>query len=134
MTYSERTNASLPGGLRIYAVGDIHGRLDLLDKMLGIIEQDGAGREPAQTVLVFLGDYVDRGSNSKGVLDRLTGGLPQDTAAVFLKGNHEDLLLSFLDEPDSGLNWLHNGGGASLMSYGINAGAINDALWLGHAG
>jgi serine/threonine protein phosphatase 1 len=115
-------------------VGDIHGRLDLLDQMLDIIGQDSASREPARTVFVFLGDYVDRGSDSKGVVDRLTGGLPADTAAVFLKGNHEDFLLSFLDEPISGLNWLHNGGEAALISYGVNAGAINDALWLGKTG
>jgi serine/threonine protein phosphatase 1 len=101
--------------------------------MLEIIRQDNASRDPAQTLLVFLGDYVDRGSDSKGVVDRLAGGL-EDTAVVFLKGNHEDLLLSFLDEPLTGLDWLHNGGEATLMSYGINAGAINDALWLGKKG
>jgi serine/threonine protein phosphatase 1 len=132
--YSERTNARAPEGLRLYAVGDIHGRLDLLDEMLEIIGQDGASRKPARTVLVFLGDYVDRGGDSKGVVNRLTVGLPEDTAAVFLKGNHEDLLLSFLDEPVSGLNWLHNGGETALMSYGVNAGAIHDAVWQGQMG
>jgi serine/threonine protein phosphatase 1 len=134
VTYSERRNACAPEGLRLYAVGDIHGRLDLLNRMLDIIGQDGASREPARTVLVFLGDYVDRGSESKGVVDRLTNGLPEDAGAIFLKGNHEDLLLSFLDEPVSGLNWLHNGGETALMSYGVSVSAINDALWLGHKG
>src|SRR5262249_46091587 len=134
ITYSERMNASVAEGLRLYAVGDIHGRLDLLDKMLEIIEQDGASREPARTVLVFLGDYVDRGNDSKGVINRLTSGLPEQACTVFLKGNHEDLLLSFLDEPISGLNWLHNGGETALMSYGVNAGTVNDAIWLGHKG
>jgi serine/threonine protein phosphatase 1 len=127
-------NARAPEGLRLYAIGDIHGRLDLLDRMLEIIGQDDASREPARTVLVFLGDYVDRGSDSKGVVDRLTKGLPENANAIFLKGNHEDLLLSFLDEPVSGLNWLHNGGETALISYGVGAGAINDALWLGHKG
>jgi serine/threonine protein phosphatase 1 len=102
--------------------------------MLEIIQQDGASREPAQTVLVFLGDYVDRGRDSKGVVERLITRPPEHTAAVFLKGNHEDLLLSFLDEPISGLDWLHNGGETSLMSYGVKAGAISDALWLGKKG
>jgi serine/threonine protein phosphatase 1 len=134
ITYSERLNANAPGGLRLYAVGDIHGRLDLLDKMLEIIKQDGASREPARTEVIFLGDYVDRGIDSKGVVNRLSDGLPEDTAAVFLKGNHEDLLLSFLDEPVSGLNWLHNGGDTALMSYGVSASAINDAIWLGQKG
>ncbi len=134
ITYSERSNARAPEGDRLYAIGDIHGRLDLLDKMLGIIGQDGARRDPARTVLVFLGDYVDRGRHSKGVVDRLTSGLPEDTLAVFLKGNHEDLLLSFLDQPISGLNWLHNGGETALRSYGVDTGTINDALWLGHTG
>jgi serine/threonine protein phosphatase 1 len=127
-------NSRAPEGFRLYAVGDIHGRLDLLDRMLGIIEEDGASREPAQTALVFLGDYVDRGNDSKGVVDRLTSGLPEGIAAVFLKGNHEDFLLSFLDEPVSGLNWLHNGGETALMSYGVNSGAINDAIWQGKRG
>jgi serine/threonine protein phosphatase 1 len=127
-------NGRTPEGLRLYAVGDIHGRLDLLDQMLDIIGQDSASREPARTVLVFLGDYVDRGSDSKGVVDRLTARLPEDTATIFLKGNHEDFLLSFLDEPISGLNWLHNGGEASLMSYGVHAGAISDAIWQGKIG
>jgi serine/threonine protein phosphatase 1 len=134
VTYSERVNAHAPEGLRLYAVGDIHGRLDLLDQMLEIIAKDSASREPARTELIFLGDYVDRGSESKGVVDRLAKWGPEDTGAVFLKGNHEDLLLSFLDEPLSGLDWLHNGGEATLMSYGINAGAINDALWQGRPG
>jgi len=127
-------NARAPEGLRLYAVGDIHGRLDLLDEMLEMIEQDGASREPARTMLVFLGDYVDRGGDSKDVVNRLITGRPEDVDAVFLKGNHEDLLLSFLDEPISGLNWLHNGGETTLMSYGLNAGAINDAIWVGQAG
>jgi serine/threonine protein phosphatase 1 len=127
-------NARAPEGLRLYAVGDIHGRLDLLDEMLEIIGQDGATREPVQTALIFLGDYIDRGADSKGVVNRLTSGLPEDADAVFLKGNHEDLLLSFLDEPVSGLNWLHNGGETALMSYGLNAGTIHDAVWLGQIG
>jgi serine/threonine protein phosphatase 1 len=102
--------------------------------MLEIIGQDSASRDPARTMIVFLGDYVDRGSDSKGVVERLASGLPEDTGVVFLKGNHEDLLLSFLNEPLTGLDWLHNGGEATLMSYGVNAGAINDALWLGRKG
>jgi serine/threonine protein phosphatase 1 len=127
-------NARAPEGLRLYAVGDIHGRLDLLDQMLEIIGQDGASRKPMRTVIVFLGDYIDRGNDSKGVVERLISGLPEDITAVFLKGNHEDLLLSFLEEPVSGLNWLHNGGETALMSYGVDRAAIDDAIWLGKRG
>ncbi len=131
---SEHTNAHVPEGMRLYAVGDIHGRLDLLDRLLDLIATDRARREPARTVLVFLGDYIDRGRCSKGVVSRLIGGLPADVTALFLKGNHEDLLLSFLDRPGFGVNWLYNGGDAALLSYGLEVEAIQDAYFLGHAG
>ncbi len=129
ITLSARTNAKAPDGVRIYAVGDIHGRLDLLYKMLGLIESDRASREELDTVLVFLGDYVDRGPNSMGVVSRLIDGLPSGVTAQFLSGNHEDLLLSFLDRPGFGLNWLHNGGDRALMSYGLEVEAIANAYW-----
>ncbi len=130
---SERTNASVPPGTRIYAVGDIHGRLDLLDRLLDRIEADRRRREEADTVLVFLGDYVDRGGNSKGVASRLISGLPDGVTPLFLKGNHEDLLLTFLDRPGFGLNWLYNGGDVSLLSYGLEAEIIRDAYHSGPA-
>jgi len=130
---SERTNASVPPRTRIYAVGDIHGRLDLLDRLLDLIEEDRRRREEAETVFVFLGDYVDRGGNSKGVAGRLISGLPDGVTPVFLKGNHEDLLLTFLDRPGFGLNWLYNGGDVSLLSYGVPAGIIRNAYYSGPA-
>ncbi|HWA59802.1 MAG TPA: metallophosphoesterase, partial [Caulobacteraceae bacterium] len=71
----------------MYAVGDVHGRLDLLDKALALIERH-AGRAARQTI--FLGDYVDRGPESRGVVERLMA-LQQDGRTVCLKGNHEDL-------------------------------------------
>ncbi len=131
---SERTNASVPPGKRIYAVGDIHGRLDLLDRLLDRIEDDRRTREEAETVFVFLGDYVDRGANSKGVVSRLISGLPDSVTATFLIGNHEDLLLTFLDRPGFGLNWLYNGGDVSLLSYGVEAGIIKKAYYSGPPG
>jgi serine/threonine protein phosphatase 1 len=126
---SPRTNASAPEGVRIYAIGDIHGRLDLLDKMLGLIDSDMSGRKKMDTTLLFLGDYVDRGSDSKGVVSRLIDGLPAGVTPVFLKGNHEDLLLTFLDRSGFGLNWLHNGGDRALISYGIELEVIANAYW-----
>ena len=80
---SARPNASVPEGMRIYAVGDIHGRLDLLDRLLDLIQSDSEAHGAARTQLVFLGDYIDRGSNSKGVVSRLISEpLPGFTRAL----------------------------------------------------
>lgn len=115
----------LPPGIRIYAVGDIHGRLDLLDRLLARIAADQDADPAAAPVLVCLGDYVDRGTDSAGVLARLAGGpLPgpvADMARRFIKGNHDEMMLRFLAGLDDGWNWLSNGGGATLDSYGVTA-------------
>ena len=105
-----------PEGQRIYAVGDIHGRLDLLEDLLGRIDRDSAG---AARRLVFLGDYVDRGPDSRGVLERLAALAAAEPTAVFLKGNHEAAMLDFLDAPADGDAWLSWGGAETLESYGI---------------
>jgi len=102
--------------------------------MLDRIEHDEAIREKAQTVLVFVGDYVDRGGNSKGVISRLITGLPEHVTPVFLKGNHEALLINFLDKPGLGRNWLHNGGDTTLLSYGVEPDIVRNAYWSGPAG
>jgi serine/threonine protein phosphatase 1 len=125
---SPHVNASAPDGMRLYAIGDIHGRSDLLNKMLELIEKDRHGYEGEATA-IFLGDYVDRGPDSKGVAELLIQGLPKDITPIFLKGNHEDLLLKFLDDPGSGLNWLHNGGDRALLSYGLTLEEIGRAYW-----
>ncbi|MEX1059475.1 MAG: metallophosphoesterase family protein [Methyloceanibacter sp.] len=112
---------TLPEGHLLYAVGDIHGRLDLLEAILELIEADArtSGHAERRT-LVFLGDYVDRGSDSRGVVERLIGGFPQGFEAHFLKGNHEAILLNFLDDAWSLDNWLVNGGEATMLSYGVD--------------
>jgi serine/threonine protein phosphatase 1 len=111
----------VPAGTRVYAVGDIHGRFDLLGFLLRRIEADLADA-PARRVVVFLGDYVDRGPQSADVLDRLCRPLPGGAEGVFLKGNHEDLMAGFLaGDGDAGAAWLANGGAATLESYGIDA-------------
>ena len=113
--------ATLPEGNLLYAVGDIHGRLDLLEAILDRIEVDTrASGHVARRTLVFLGDYVDRGPDSRGVVDRAIGGLPQGFDTHFLKGNHEAILLNFLDDAWSLDNWLLNGGGATMLSYGVD--------------
>lgn len=112
---------TLPKGQLLYAVGDIHGRADLLGDMLLRIAADArASGEVERRTLVFLGDYVDRGPDSRGVVETLIGGLPQGFDAHFLKGNHEAILLGFLDDASRLEHWLMNGGDATMLSYGVD--------------
>ena len=114
---SER-NASAPDGERIYAVGDIHGRLDLLTALIGEVERDLPGGD-VKPAIVFLGDYVDRGPDTAGVLDQLDRLRSFKIETVFLKGNHEAAMLDFMDDPQANEEWLHWGGDATLDSYGV---------------
>ena len=112
---------ALPEGQLLYAVGDIHGRLDLLQAMLGLIEADARNSAHSKRrTLVFLGDYVDRGPDSRGVVDLLLGNLPREFDAHFLKGNHEAIMLDFLDDPSFLGQWLANGADATFRSYGMD--------------
>lgn len=112
--------ATVPEGRRIYAVGDIHGRADLLETLLQTIRQD-AMRQPAKgrPILIFLGDYIDRGFQSKEVIDLLLGDLVSPFETHFLKGNHEAAMLQFLGEPAIGPRWAEFGGAETLVSYGV---------------
>ncbi len=114
-----KVGASVPEGVCVYAVGDIHGRARLLEKMHRMIAHDAAGREASRKVLVYLGDYVDRGENSKQVLDILINHPLDGFEAIYLKGNHEYAMLQFLSGYDPGCTWLGWGGGATLQSYGV---------------
>jgi serine/threonine protein phosphatase 1 len=107
-----------------YAVGDIHGRLDLLDLALEAIERHAQGRDCR---VVFLGDYIDRGPDSRGVLERLIG-LQRDIGAICLKGNHEDMMVrAFTDaRPSDFARWRACGSRATLQSYG--AGEDDDPM------
>jgi serine/threonine protein phosphatase 1 len=112
-------------GYRAYAVGDIHGRLDLLDEMLDAIEADIATREPSQNLVVFLGDLIDRGPQSSGVVERLRTWQSNDATGVFLCGNHEEVFLRVLaGEPAILADWLRFGGAECLMSYGLSPEAV----------
>ena len=118
---SRENYPSLPEGQLLYAVGDIHGRADLLDDMLRRIGDDAQASGPAdEATLVFLGDYVDRGPDSRAVVERLLDGLPVGFEIHFLKGNHEAMLLDFLEEPWRLEHWLMNGGEATMRSYGVD--------------
>ena len=112
----------------IYAIGDIHGQLHLLDKLLAKIEADAARWHAKRRLLVFLGDYVDRGPDSAGVIERLISGLPVGFEAHFLMGNHEAILLDFFDNPETFELWLMNGAGATLASYGVDAPGSDEPL------
>jgi serine/threonine protein phosphatase 1 len=107
---------------RIYAVGDVHGRADLLDVLLARIEADAASfDDDRQPILLFLGDLVDRGEHSRAVLDRVLAAVLTWGHVVCLRGNHEAAMLAFLDDPVAGAAWLNYGGRQTLESYGIPA-------------
>lgn len=109
----------MPPGTRLYVVGDIHGRVDLLAELHRLILKDAAASDAKRYVVVYLGDYIDRGPDSKGVVDLLLRNPLPGFQAVHLKGNHEQALLDFLDDPGIGQDWLGFGGDATLASYGI---------------
>lgn len=115
-----------PRGCRVYAIGDVHGRLDLLTGLLAQIEDDAAGRPAARTLVVFLGDLVDRGPDSAGVLELLRRYRPAEIEPVFLTGNHEEVMLRLLGGERGGLldRWLRFGGVQTLASYGVEAAAL----------
>lgn len=117
----DRAVPRTPLGHRAYAIGDVHGRLDLLDRLLGAIETDLCGKPPLETMLVFLGDLIDRGPNSSGVVERLRTYRMDGVRTCFLAGNHEEVLLRIL-EGEHGLlaSWLTFGGAECLMSYGLD--------------
>ena len=111
---------AVPDGAVVWAVGDIHGRLDLLQPLVEAIVSDLHASAATRKVVVFLGDYIDRGPDSRGVL-RLLAGLPAITGVEwrFLKGNHEQAMLGFLDDPSAGPKWCEYGGDNALRSYGL---------------
>ncbi len=122
---------------RIYAIGDIHGRADLLGDITGQVQSHATVQSnspgspqspsdiapesqlPTKNLLIYLGDYVDRGPDSKAVIDFLLAGPPPGFEAIYLKGNHEEALLHFLEEPSFGEEWRHYGGLETLQSYGV---------------
>jgi len=107
-----------PKGIRIYAIGDIHGRDDLLEDISAAIERD-LESAPATVITVLLGDYVDRGPHSSKVVGRLAESrFPTPIRA--LRGNHEQMLLRFLDRPSELDSWRRYGGLETLHSYGVD--------------
>jgi serine/threonine protein phosphatase 1 len=113
--------ARIPDGLRVYAIGDIHGRRDLLDQLLFRIDADERTRGPARTQLIFLGDLVDRGPDSAGVVQRALELKQGGGADVrLLMGNHEEVFLKALDGSLEALRFFVKiGGRATILSYGF---------------
>lgn len=108
----------LPEGLRIYAIGDVHGRADLLDRLLSRINAHVAAYPIARPVVLLIGDYIDRGPASREVLDLLIN-CARSREAVFLRGNHDVFIGRFLKDPETLRDWSRIGGLETLMSYGL---------------
>ena len=118
---------AVPAGQRVYAVGDIHGRADLLDLLLDRITNDDAQRGAAETLVVFLGDLVDRGPDSRGVVERLIAFSRGPVPCRFLMGNHEEVFLGALTGDVRALKFLLRiGGRATILSYDVSEAEYRD--------
>jgi Calcineurin-like phosphoesterase len=115
-----KAKSCVPAGRRIYAVGDIHGRADVLSSLLAQIDVDLVARPNADTVQVFIGDYIDRGPQSRQVLDLLIDRRRKHQT-VFLKGNHELYAAAVLSDPSVLRKWLYMGATQTLLSYGVRS-------------
>lgn len=116
-----RARVKVPDGRRIYAIGDIHGRLDLLDDLLARIDTDDESRGKAETTLIFLGDLVDRGPDSAGVVGRLRQLSESRSRTRFLLGNHEEIFLLAIAGDDRATELFRRiGGRETALSYGIS--------------
>ena len=129
-------SAEIPAGAVVYAVGDIHGRLDLLEAATVEITEaaESAAKSGRRITAVFLGDYIDRGPDAKGVISHLLN--LREAAAfdtIFLRGNHEQFLLDLIDGRGEASAWLEYGGIQTLNSYGVDALAFRDATELADA-
>jgi serine/threonine protein phosphatase 1 len=112
------TAPAIPAGQRVYAIGDVHGRADLMRLMIDRIEADDAARSPAQTTVILLGDLVDRGPDSAGVI-ALARDWGTRRQVRYLMGNHEEMFLQARSNPEVLRHFLRYGGRATLLSYPI---------------
>ena len=119
MTTRQRALPTVPEGTRVYAVGDIHGRVDLLSRLKQFVHEDAYARQAPRNVIVYVGDYIDRGENSAQVIDCLLDEPLPGFESIHLLGNHEESLVQFLGDIQVGPAWLAYGGSATLMSYGV---------------
>lgn len=125
---AERRIPRAPEGQRIYAIGDIHGRLDLLNRLLDLIDGDDAERGPAHTQLIFLGDLVDRGPDSKGVVERVMQLAADSESVRCIAGNHEEIISRAWQGDKRSAGLLNKvGGRETLLSYGVSANQYDTA-------
>ena len=115
---------SVPEGTRYYAVGDIHGRLDLFEALIDAIEADDKESGKADTHIILLGDLVDRGKDSAGVIARARKWQKKRNVRI-LAGNHEEMFLQAFEETDVLRHFLKHGGRETIMSYGITSKQFN---------
>src|SRR5882757_203976 len=108
----------LPDGIRIYAISDIHGCADLLEQMFTVIDRDLSNAGTMRAIHVFLGDYIDRGPESRQTIDLLIDR-SRRYETIFLKGNHEAFLFDVLKSPSELQAWKQYGGLQTLVSYGL---------------
>lgn len=119
-------SASIPPGKRVYAIGDIHGRLDLFDALLARIDEDSREAPSVESELLLLGDLVDRGPESAGVVARAMELVERGARCLF--GNHEELFLAALEGSESAMRtFVRVGGRETLLSYGLSMEAYNEA-------
>lgn len=112
--------SAAPEGVCLYAVGDIHGRMDLLTRLIELIDEDAAQLpEGIRPQIIFLGDYIDRGLQSRDVIEYFASGALERYDPVYLLGNHEEALLRFREEVGFGKQWARFGGAETLYSYGL---------------
>jgi serine/threonine protein phosphatase 1 len=114
----QRPLPAVPPGTRWYAIGDIHGRLDLFEAIIGAIEQDDARAPAAESTVVLLGDLVDRGPDSAGVVRRARAWQAERRVRL-LAGNHEEMFLYALEDVAVLRHFLRHGGRETALSYGI---------------
>ncbi len=116
-----RRPSRTPPDCVIWAVGDIHGRSDLVDRLIQAIRADLSASDATRKVVVFLGDHIDRGLDSKGVLNQLCNlDADPELEVHFIRGNHEERMETFLTDPDVGPSWCDYGGRDTLASYGVD--------------
>jgi serine/threonine protein phosphatase 1 len=123
--FRSQPTASLPRLRRVYAIGDVHGRMDLLRRLYAIIAEDDASRPPANTEIILLGDLVDRGPESAAVVRFAMHEQPAFAQLGTLKGNHEAIMVSALEGDEAVFgHWLRFGGGDTLESFGVDAALV----------
>lgn len=115
-----RIKASVPDGVRVYAIGDIHGRVDLLNQLLDQMMEDDAGRAAVDQHLIFLGDLIDRGPDSAAVIERAIAVREAMPTTRFLMGNHEEVFLKALNGDEKAMRlFCRIGGRETILSYGM---------------